>query len=345
MRRLQHLSLVVGMLLFISSGKASAGEVYSAINVIASSEPVPVSDMISGWDGPFKPGEYAYADARFRMGVDVSGWRIEREQRRYYYFTFSRETSRFYNSLERGNQLLAAPVDIEAKSFSALGIRLAKQLDFDGWSVTPAVAVYRVGNFQFGTLTGTSEGGGQLKASAALDYYFNEDKILEFDADADQGRALSLDLNVEVDLVASWHLSVQASDLYNRINFSRAAFTKGCVNFGSPKQPVCNSATVGAGRSGHESYNTDIPFTLATELTNDELQWQASLYWHDRYKRLGIQKNWTTPVGSLGVSGHTTRQAGIHWQSDWHALSLMTDELKAVKIRDADVHLTLRYRW
>lgn len=337
--------LVVTLLLFGHSLPSPAAEIFTSAEVVASSEPVPVSDMISGWDGPFKPGEYAYADGRFRIGAEVDGWRIEREQRWYYYFTFSKETSRFYNSLERGGQVLRSQVDIDAKSFTALGIRLAKQFNFERWSITPAVIVYSVRSFQFGTLKGGSEGGGDLRASAVLDYYFDDDKILEFNADADKGQAVSVDISGHVDLTEHWRLSAQISDFYNRVQLDKAAFTKGCVNFGSPLTPVCNSDTVGEGRSGHEEYITDIPMTVAARVEHAGLGVSGSLYWHDRYQRIGVKKHWQTLIGALGVSGYSTRQLGLHWHSQWHTLDIVSDETKAVKVRDADIRLGLRYRW
>ena len=99
----------------ISAAADSAqGAIFADVDMQASSEPVPIDDMVSGWDGPFQSGEHAYADARFSFGVEYDGWRLSRDQRWYYYLEFSKNTSRFFNALERGNALPSAAVDLEA---------------------------------------------------------------------------------------------------------------------------------------------------------------------------------------------------------------------------------------
>ena len=61
--------VAAALLLAVTVKTAVADVVYSSVTLVSSSEPVPVLDMVSGWDGPFEAGEYAYADARVTLAL------------------------------------------------------------------------------------------------------------------------------------------------------------------------------------------------------------------------------------------------------------------------------------
>ncbi len=332
---------------FLPAGvQAADWQLYSGLDIHGSSEPVSLTDMMSGWDSDFQSGTYAYADARFRFGMRFRHWQLERETRWYYYLTFNRATSEFYRELEQGLPGAAdRELELEVKGLQARGVRLAHQLDFTSFSITPALAYYRVGHFQFGTLEGVSAAGDPLTASAVLDYHFDQDKILEYPADVSDGSGISMDISFSALLKERWQLDAAFSDLWNRWQFDDAAFTTGCINLSGGGQAVCNSSGAASGRSGQSSYTTDIPWTLNGGVY--DTAWQAGLryFQHDRYQRFSIAKDWTTPLGVLGASLHSTHQLGLHWRSGWHQLEIVSDDARPAYARDVQLRLGLMLDW
>lgn len=325
------------------------GAVFAEAELVASSEPVAVEDMISGWDGAFQPGEYAYANLNLAYGFAIDGWRFSRDQRWYYYLSFSRQTSRFFNSLEKGEGVSSGGVDFEAKSFQANGFSFSKSITFsEGWTVEPEISVYDINRYQFGSLKGFAEGGrieSDLQASAILDYHFDDDKILEYSDAHKNGQGVSVSLSGHVVVTPSFHLDYQISDIWNRLQFNAATFTRGCIEFNSPANPICNSQGSASGRSGLESHVTSIPLTAQARLAYSPENVEVAVYSHKKYRRLGVSKGWLTDLGRFSVQAYSTRQLGLRWQSDWHRLTLASDQSKAAKIRDIDVNVSLYWRW
>lgn len=333
-------------LCFPLAADAADWQLYSAVDVHGSSEPVSLTNMVSGWDGDFQSGTYAYADARFRMGMHYQSWQVERETRWYYYLTFNRDTSEFYRELELGlpgskDRIL----DLEVRGLQARGVRLSRRFDLPLFSVTPGLAYYRVGHFQLGSLKGASFAGEPLTASAVLDYHFDQDKILEYPADVGDGSGVSLDISLQTRLRDRWQLDAAFSDLWNRWQFADAAFTTGCINLSGGGQAVCNSSGAASGRSGQSSYTTDIPWTLDAGVYDEQRQLGVRYFQHDRYQRLSLAKDWTTSLGGVGASIHSTRQLGLHWRSGWHRLEIVSDDIRPAYARDIQLRLGISLSW
>lgn len=334
------------MLTLMSSPALAGGGVYSSLTLHSSSEPVPVSDMVSGWDGDFNPGTYAYADGRITFGVDYDSWHLSQEQRWYYYLKFSKGTSVFYRNLE---QNLASDeeydLDLSVKSFRGQGIRLGKTMNFADWKLTPSFAYYRISEYQFGQLQGVSSAGNEVSASATLNYYFDEDKILEYQVDVPDGHGFSADLAIAYNGFTDWQLSATLSDLVNYWLLPDAGYTTGCINLGDSSSSVCSSSGSASGRSGQDDYSTQIPVTLDAEARYEPYALSVAGYVHGRYRRLSLMKSWSSPAGNLGVSVHTTNQFGLHWFSRYHELSLISDDQRLHSARDLQMNLRLGWYW
>ena len=334
------------ILLLAAPPVLAGGRVFGAADVQASSEPVSIDDMVNGWEGDFQPGTYAYADGRMVSGVEINGWQLSREQRWYYYLKFSRDTSRFYYRLE--NDLAADDVydlDLDVRSFHGNGIRLGKAFRLQDWQLTPSFAFYHISEFQIGRLQGVSAAGSEVSASATLDYHFDEDKILEYQADVPQGQGYSLDLMTEYSGFEHWQLQLTLGDVLNYWYLPDAAYTTGCINLGSASASVCSSSGSASGRSGQDDYSTQIPVTFDGHASYVPAQLDVALYIHGRYRRLSLEKDWTTPLGEAGVSLHSTRQLGLHWRSRYHELSLVTDNQQLHDARDLQMRLLLQWPW
>ncbi len=339
-------AVYTAVFIFSFSSQAADRQLYSLLEIHGSSEPVSLTDMTTGWDGDFQPGTYAYADARLRFGVHYQRWQLERETRWYYYLTFNRDTSEFYRELELG---LPGEKDrrlnLEVKGLQARGLRFSHRFELPMLSITPALAYYHVGHFQFGSLKGASAVGDPLTASAILDYHFDQDKILEYPADVSDGSGVSMDVSFSGELNEHWQLDATVTDLWNRWQFDDAAFTTGCINLSGGGQVVCNSSGAASGRSGQSSYATDIPWSLDGGVYN--ASWQAGVryFQHDRYKRFSLAKDWETPLGVMGASLYSTDQIGLHWRSSWHRLDIVSDDLRPAYARDIQLRLGFMLDW
>ncbi len=355
--------VAAALLLAVTVKTAVADVVYSSVTLVSSSEPVPVLDMVSGWDGPFEAGEYAYADARVTLGAsmhlaDGNGLQrsfVEWERRWHYDLSFSRGMSRYYYSLEQGSELDAnEALALDARMLVASGVRAGAEWQLDSaalgiagrWSVTPALALYRVSEWQFGSLAGVAEGGATETASATLDYHFSEDKILAYEIDPSHGWGLSLDLASEWSDGERWRLSLQLQDILNRWQLADSGYTRACINFNSPSLPVCSSSATASGKSGEEAFVARLRPT--TRIAVDYLPWQARVlvYHHGDYDRLGIEKHWQPVSGiELGAAVYSTAQLGLSFSHRWLQLAIASDDIRSGFARDLDVSAGLRFSW
>lgn len=324
---------------------ALAGEIRASADFQSSSEPVSVSDMVNGWSGDFTPGTYAYANGELSLALTLDDWTLSAERRWYYYFEFSRGMSIFYHNQEQGlDSAEDYDLELDAKSFYAEGGSLAKTLHFGDWQITPAAGLYRIYDYQFGELNGVSEAGSGLSASATLDYHFSEDKILEYPVSVPAGTGYTFNLGVAYQGFDGWQLEAQVRDLFNRWQMTDAGYTEGCINLGSGSS-VCSSSGSASGRSGTETYNATIPATFTADAQYTPMGLTGSVYWHGRYHRLSVRKDWQTFAGDFGVSAHSTRQLGLHWSGRYGAVSLESDDQRLHSARDLAFSAALQWQW
>jgi hypothetical protein len=338
--------IVVVLLLCLSSIANADGRLYSYLDIEASSEPVPISDMIDGWDSAYQKGDYAYANASAVVGIDVNGWILEQETRRYYYLTFSPDTAAWYRDLDQGNQRTTRDqIELSAKVLEAQGLRFGYHFEGKRWQITPKLAVYKVGHFQFGQLNGVSFDGTGRNVSIELDSYFDEDKILNYEANVPEGAGLSLSIAGEWQFNDQWVVSYELNDLLNRWTFEDAAFNKGCVNLGHVDETVCSSSSSASGLSGQEKLITTIPVNSKARLTYQPLGLSLAGTMHGRYERLSLAKYWSVDNVNLGVSVYSSNQLGLHVHNRYFQLDVVSDDRRIHYARDAEVTLGISLPW
>lgn len=337
---------IVGVLLCASCIVKADGRLYSYLDVEASSEPVPISDMVDGWNSSFQKGDYAYADASAVIGFDVDGWIFERETRWYYYLTFSPDTAAWYRDLDQGNERTSQDqIELSAKVLEAQGLRFGHRFEGGHWQVTPKLAVYKVGHFQFGQLKGVSFDGTGRNVSIELNSYFDEDKILDYKADVPEGTGVSLSIAGDWQITDQWAVNYELNDLFNRWIFQDAGFNKGCVNLGSVDETVCSSSSSASGRSGQEKLVETIPVTSKARLLYQPLGVSLAGTMHGRYERLSLAKFWSLNNLDLGASVHSTNQFGLHAHHRYFQLDIVSDDRRIHYTRDAQVTLGISLPW
>ena len=339
------LRLFFCLLLLLAAGGLQAAELYSAVSVHSSSEPVPVYDMVNGWGDDVRSGRYAWADGRVQLGFAAQGWDFALERRWHYDFRFSKDVVAFYASLERGE---ARPGDyalaLHAKALQMRGWRAGYEFHWQRWRLQPIFSVYQIDQYQIGELHGVATLSAVNSASVLLDYHFDDDKLLAWPTAPEVGRGFSADLNLAYDGLR-WQFELQLQDLWSRIDLPVAAFTRGCINLGGAENPVCSSGNAVAGNSGYADYRTELHYSGQLRAVDTDLGLQFTAFWHDRYQRVSVQKDWRTAVGELGLSAHSTAQIGVHWRSRWHQLALISDKADWQQARHLQLQLALRYPW
>lgn len=337
--------------LMVVAWPATAGLLYSELDLMTSAEPVPVLDMVNGWDGPFQSGRYAYADARVRMGSrwgSSDRWMLEWERRWHYDLSFSAGMSRYYYATEQGESLAAdESLRLDARTLEAQGVRLGHRFDGRDWQLQPALALYRVSQWQFGSLNGLADGAAEGTASARLDYHYDQDRILEYGVDPGVGWGLSLDVSGRWQLADDWQLDLAALDLLNRWYFADSGYTSACVNFNSPAQTVCSSSATASGKSGQEVFVASLRPTLSGELAYIPLSMSLQVYHHGEFSRVGLEKRWQplTAGPQLGVSAYSTAQIGVGvYAGHWH-LAIASDDLRTGFARDLQAEAGVEWRW
>ncbi len=318
----------------------------------ASVTPVSIDDFINTWQGSLKSGDYAFADGRLRTGVVVDGWEVAVEKRWHYDLRFTPDTAQLYYNIENkvpSNQQYQ--LGLSANVLHAEGIRFAKLFHYEQFAIKPIVTFYQAGFYQIGKISSVASGDIAAKEDIAidldvLDYHYSEDKILESPFGGEQGEGVSFDIALQYEN-KEWAISVVSQDLYNRWQFNEAAFLRGSVCFRwKTNKAGCDTSASNKERNSHiESYSSSLSSSLSTEVTYKPYGLSVNTFTHGRYQRLGVQKDWFTPVGVLGASAYSTKQLGLHWQSQWHRLGLLLDQPNWKKVRHAQVDLAITVPW
>jgi len=333
--------------------------VYSRIDVLAHSEPVPINDMLSGWDGSYQRGEAVYADARWAFGyrqslnvddTDVGQFQLQREHRYYYYLKFNKDTADYYRALELGNDLASdKALDLTIKQFEAPGISLgynSPSFNFSGLAMEAGaeLAIYQPGHFQFARIEGIAEAGDVTAASANISYRYDDDKLLDHQAEVDKGLGMSLSARLLL-RYGQWQGLLDLKDMVNRFQWQNGAFTQGCINIGGGSQTQCETEGAASGISGQGEITETIPFTLTTRLTHAGLDLSLHGMRHDAYYRLGLEKGTQTSLGRLAFFLYYPRLIGASWQTKYFDLQLGTDTLKFSQTRNIQLNMGVNWHW
>jgi hypothetical protein len=333
--------------------------VFSQFDIVATSEAVPIHDMANGWDGDYRRGELVFADAKWSTGFSVNSnvfglnlgeVSIAREQRSYYYMSFDKETSDFYRALELDETLTGnKKLDLEVKQFDALGMKIGyqtprytfKEIDMRaGISFT----YYDIGHFQFGRIQGIAEAGDVEAASAVIDYRYDNDKILDHQAEVDDGTGMSFSANMELTF-QNWQAALALDDIFNRFQWDDGAFTTGCVNIGGGSNAQCQTDGAGSGISGQKTIIESIPTTLNSRLTHLGADVTLHLMRHDEFYRLGLEKGYQTSLGRFALFLYHPRLVGGSWQTKYFNFQLGADTLKLSRTRNIQLNMGVNWHW
>lgn len=364
MNKKQFLALTGSILIFDTSPVNALNEIDAVFSVLATSEPVSIDDMITGWNGDYQKGELAYAnlvwDVGFAKTLDIGNesygkMRVSRGYRIYYYLKFDEETADYYRALEQSTALDEdKKLDLEVKHFEAPSLSLSY--------ITPNFSLsshnihyqfklgghlYQPGHLQFGEAKGVAFAPGIEDFSAALDYRYDQFKLpwLEEEQgyEVDKGFGYSFDLGLSLES-ESWLARVDTLDVLARFHWKNAGVTVACLQTSSGEGSVCDD-NGGNGKSEQKAIIESIPVSYTGLLKNKMLDLSLHAYQHDAYYRLGIEKGQQTALGRLGFFLYYPRLIGMSWHTSVFNIQLGADTFNFNQAHNIQMSMGANWQW
>ncbi len=342
----------------------SENEIDARFSVLATSEPVSIEDMATGWDGDYQSGELAYAnltwDIGFAKSIEIGGddfgkARISRGYRIYYYLKFDKETADYYRAQEQGLDLVGnKTLDLEVKHFEGPSISLSYTTpDFRIYSDKIKYTfqltnhLYQPGHLQFGKVKGIAFSPTADDFSATLEYHYDQFKLPwledEQSYEVDKGIGYSFDAALTAES-ESWFGAIEASDLYAHFSWRNAGVTVACLQTSAGTGAVCENSG-GNGRSDQKEVVESIPMSYSGLLRNKEFDISLHAYQHDRYNRLGIEKGQQTALGRFALFLYHPRLVGASWQTDYVNFQFGADTLEFSQARNIQFNMGVNWHW
>lgn len=344
----QAVTLVcVALLWMLPVREVQARSLFVDAQSVSVSQPVPVYDMIHGWQQDYRDGKYAFTDTRWRTGVEWQGARVFYEQRVAGYLSFNTATARVYQDIEQGNTPNAIDrMALDVRYLTARGMGASYSWQWGAVTWQPTFVYYHVDQYQFGRLRGWAQSREDI--SAFLDYYYHEDKLLDDKNVPGVADGVSLSMRWRYQQ-PQWALAVSIDDAFNRWYLNDAGHTVGCVRLGGEGTPVCETSSAIEGSSNPKTTQKQLLPTwrahadwLAHDIELDFLK-------HDRYQRMGVTRWWSLDsfktaqsTTRIGVTAYSTRQLGLQFQHAYGALMLASDDWRWRDSRALDVSVSLR---
>jgi hypothetical protein len=206
----------------------------------AYSEPVPVLQMIDGWQ---QGGVGQYAQGRWvsELYLRDATWQFGWVSRKDYYLRFSRDTARFYHKLE--NQQLEAgqyPLDLEVNTLESRGFNASHFIPLSFGGLSLGLSVLRPYAMHQGSLSGIGEvsSSGIQSFEYNLDYRYSRHALLEQDADNTNGLAHAFAVHLEIPFAHS-KLNLLADDVFYRVYWRQIGRSQGCIYQNRISLSVC----------------------------------------------------------------------------------------------------------
>lgn len=248
--------LLVGLLCWPALTSALALGIKTELD--AYSEPVPVQQMLAGWQQG-GVGEYAQGRWISEVYLREPAWQMGWVSRKDYHLAFSRDTARFYSKLE--NQQLGPgsyPLDLRVNTLESQGLKFIRFIPLSFGQLSVGGALLRPYAMHQGSLSGL----GEVSASGAqgfeynLDYRYSHNALLEQDAENTNGLAHAFEMHLDIPLQGGRQLSLQADDVFYRVYWRQIGRSQGCIYKNRVTLSVCEQNFV---RDSQYSGTQDLP--------------------------------------------------------------------------------------
>ena len=335
---------------------AEDASVQFSLSVEASSEPVPIDQMIEGWEKDAESGEYAFADMSLVASASYRNFTLNAERRWFYSLRFSPDTTAVYLDAEFGVESdQVQDLNLEAKAFQSRGVGGAYRFEGSNWSISPEFMISKLIHYQFGTFRGRSFANEGSNFSANLSYYFDEYRFPSFDTlpeyDDPTGSASEEWFGYSASISADWLVredtlvEVRIKDLWNHLDMGNSTHRSICAEVGEVTDPVCSSGGAASGDDNPRTFETSIQPSIILGATYQPWNIKAQYYWHDVYRNLSFEKRIGVGPIQLGAVATTKRQLGATLNWSGLTASYIVDDLNIKQVRDARIGLSYRHSW
>ncbi|WP_288132170.1 hypothetical protein [Microbulbifer sp.] len=300
------------------------------------SEPLPIKTFTDEWDRVPGDGEATWTRNRIGISANYGSWSIGYRQRFDYSLRYNKSTADLYYRDENNLPAIQGevPVYLEINQLLAHGLTLGYRKQWSsGFFVGATAAWLQASDFQAGELRGALNGESDLFAgTAALDYRYSEDLLLDHQFERPHGKGVTLDLALGY-VTNARRFSIQVQDLYSRVDWEQAPHTAG--SFDSVDRDVEDKVQLNPLFSGTrqlEQFSQTLPLygTARYIEYTDGADWVLDLEYFDGALRYRPGLQWGSAPGNPYLGYEPERG---EWQlqlrnesGSWH-LTLGTDDL------------------
>jgi len=343
---------------FWSGSSCAAAEsewtTFTDIYVSGVSEALPVIETFGGFDGDLdEHGDFAYTHNIARLGMQKGDWAFSAFYRYDYYFSFDPDTAELV--VREKHDVPVEPdrtyrLELDAIHAESVGFSVARAFSWrDDWRMRARINVMRAYDVVDGSIRGTVHADAQGKFSGFLeiDYVYGKDYLFDRpNVDRPTGWGGSLDLFVEVDLTDTIEVSLEAEDLFSRIEWDDAPSTTAVINSATTRideRGLLDVKPLLSGFEGERDFTQKLPerYKFKVGYAPGPWRWEFEMRhieWADYY-RVNVDYRLGDDLDFNFAYGFTTNALGLGARYRKLEMFVMSDKLD---VRDARA-LELRF--
>ena len=265
--------LLVTLITFFQAAWAfseyQSADIYTDTSVLAYSEAMPIMQFIDNLEGPSPDkGDIAFTFNKVEVGANYGNWNLGFFARFDYLLEFSEDTLAVAyadandQDFPTGRQLHVElkPNHIEARGFG-VGYRFKLPKGISVFSrINYLTSDALTDGFLTGTLTEVSED--DYEGDLRLDYYYEEDLILDRPVETVSGAGYSVDIDVFWPISEKWSLSLGVQDAVSAIYWDDLTYTEASVTSNTvtlDENGQLNAVAFFSGIESNRDYTQSLP--------------------------------------------------------------------------------------
>lgn len=231
-RRGVFLSFLAALAATQSHGLETSSGVFGRFEADLLSEPEPLDNTFQDWGSRFGAGERQWVVAIAELGLRYRGFEVSLQERAHVDLRINERAAELYGRIERREALTpgqVVPLDIQVETFTAEGLRIGYRAGSLDWSLNGGLTYLNAEQLISGDIKGdiTAVSNNDYNLNARVDYSYHRDAIFERPLQEEpEGRGFALDLGGVWRLSERWQLSASAEDLFARIYWEDAPYTR-----------------------------------------------------------------------------------------------------------------------
>jgi|GEM_PF-1656697 len=318
--------LSIAFLLSANVVQATGVQAYTDVYLLSPS--TKISTLEDGW-APDSSGSYIQGKARLGSRLSlVDNWSIGVHKRLDYIVHYDQDTSDFYSAIEN-NELPAGlyPLNLRVNAMRSQGFELSKFIPLSTRSDLRVGFNLLSGNrVQDGLLTGVGQvhENGDISYQYNLDYFYDEQRLLDGPQIEVSGWGHSLDLRWQGRFRYGYSASLEFTDLFYRMYWQDLDHDQGCLVRPLSVNPLCAVAVKQEDHQQSLSSHSRMRFAKKMEYQgfNAEVSMEAE-FW-SRYDALWF--SWGQSGYLVGVEAQNQIYR-LGYESSWLKVKYVFDHL------------------